>query len=161
MKKVIRSAIILVCALIAGKGVLFAEPLPAELAQEERFALGLGLEWNMNSRRNFGGAAVTGFDYSFNDFAVGLKFTVSYNFNNITVLEPKALFRWYFFGNIFAQADIGASFILEQIQNTPMFLGGLRGGIRIPLGEMLFIEPYGRFGYPFAFGFGAITGIRW
>ena len=33
-------------------------------AQEKKAAFGLGPEWNMNSRENFAGGAVLGFDYN-------------------------------------------------------------------------------------------------
>jgi len=39
-------------------------------------------------------------------------------------------------------------------------MGGLRAGYRLPLGDMFFIEPFGRVGYPFMFGIGALAGVR-
>jgi hypothetical protein len=133
-------------------------------AQEPAVAVGLGLEWNMNSRDNFAGGAVLGFDYSFlQSFAAGLTVTASTNFDGITVIEPAALFRWYFLGKghtgLFAQADLGAYLILED-GLTPMFDGGLRIGIRLPFGERFYVEPYGRGGYPFVFGVGVMAGMR-
>jgi hypothetical protein len=137
-------------------------------AQESKMALGLGPEWNMNSRFNFAGGGVLGFDYSFlPNLAAGLNFTVSSNFNNITVLEPAVFFRWYFLGKdrmrFFVQADTGAFFILEDGGLSPLFPlfdGGLRAGIRILMGERFYVEPYGRGGYPFAFGVGVMVGLR-
>jgi hypothetical protein len=133
-------------------------------AQESKVALGLGPEWNMNSRENFAGGAVLGFDYNFlRSFAAGLNFTASSNFNGIAVIEPGAQFRWYFMGKghsgPFAQADVGAYLILED-GLTPMFDGGLRAGIRLPFGRRFYVEPYGRGGYPFVFGIGAMTGLQ-
>jgi len=40
-----------------------------------------------------------------------------------------------------------------------MFLGGLRGGYRFTLASHFYVEPYGRIGYPFAFGIGALAGL--
>jgi hypothetical protein len=118
----------------------------------------------MNSRENFAGGAVLGFDFNLSRaIAVGLTVTYSNNFSGISVIEPAALFRWYIFGNsagLFVQADVGAYLVLEERELTPLFLGGLRGGFRFPLGELFYVEPYGRVGYPFAFGVGAMAGVR-
>jgi len=134
---------------------------------EKKFAVGLGPEFNMNSRHNFAGGAVMGFDYKLPvaiPFAVGLTVTASTNFSGFTAIEPAALFRWYFSGKghsgFFAQADVGTFLILEDRELIPMFTGGLRGGYRLLLGSMFYVEPHGRLGYPFAFGIGAIAGLK-
>jgi len=119
----------------------------------------------MNSRDNFAAGAVLAFDYNLgSSFAVGINATASSNFENIFVIEPAAFFRWYFLSREhdgwFVQADAGAYFVLEDGDITPMFLGGLRAGFRLPLGEMFFVEPFGRVGYPFAFGVGGLVGVR-
>jgi len=137
-------------------------------AQEEKMAAGAGLEWNMNSRSGFAGGAVLGFDYNLPidafPLAAGLTFTVSSNFAGIIVIEPAAMFRWYFPGSahtgFFAQADVGAYFAFEDEETYPVFLGGLRGGYRLPFGSMFYAEPYLRIGYPFLFSIGAMAGIR-
>ncbi len=134
----------------------------------KKMSLSIGLEWNMNARENFAGGALIGFDYSFLDmFAAGVNFTASSNFNGITVLEPSAMFRWYFlqmgkgsYSGFFLQADMGTYLVIEDGDVTAMFNSGLRGGFRLPLGKTFFVEPYGRIGYPFAFGFGAAAGVR-
>ena len=59
---------------------------------------------------------------------------------------------------LFVQFDIGPFVILENGDVTPMLELGLRSGYRIPLGTF-YIEPYGRLGYPFAFGIGVLAGI--
>jgi len=149
----------------------FAEdgPTQEESAHSERdekkFAVGLGLEFNMNSPKRYAGGVVLGFDYNLPYFlAVGFTAAYSNNFFGFSVMEPAALFRWYFLGKkytgFFAQADIGASLIFERGALIPMFLGGLRGGYRFPLGSSFYVEPFGRLGYPFAFGIGVIAGIR-
>ncbi len=134
----------------------------------KNMSLSIGPEWNMNARENFAAGAVIGFDYHFLDvFAAGLTFTASSDFSDITVLEPLAMFRWYFLpvgkdGNagFFLQADIGAYLFIEDGGTTALFDGGLRAGFRLPLGEMFYVEPYGRAGYPFVFGFGVVAGIK-
>jgi len=131
---------------------------------EHRTALGLGLEWNMNSRENFAGGAVLGFSFNLSHlFAIGLNATYSNNFSGISTIEPAALFRWYILGKstgLFVQADAGAYLVFEAKEFTPMFMGGLRGGYRLPIGSSFYIEPYGRGGYPFVFGVGVTAGIR-
>jgi len=132
---------------------------------EKKMAVGLGLEWNMNSHEYFAGGAVLSVDYNlFQSFAVGLSVTASSNFTVFTALEPAAMFRWYPLGKdhtgFFVQADAGVYLYMEDAQTVPMFLGGLRTGLRLPLGQSFYIEPYGRAGYPFAFGIGVSVGMR-
>jgi hypothetical protein len=133
--------------------------------QEAKAAVGIGAEWNMNSRENFAAGAALGFDYNLaSSFALGLAVTGSSNFSGIAVIEPAAIIRWYFLSSgdtgLFAQADLGCFMILEDGGLTPLFAGGFRGGFRLPFGKPLYVEPYGRIGYPFAFGIGALVGIR-
>ena len=142
-------------------------------AQDEtKFAIGLGPEWNMNSRENFALGGALSFDYnlpvSVAPFAVGVTASVSSNFSDGVVMETMGHFRWYFLGKLhsnrfsglFVQADLGALLIFEDSETTPLFSGGLRAGFRLPLGKLFFIEPYGRVGYPFMFGFGLMAGVR-
>jgi len=132
---------------------------------DNKVALGIGPEWNMDSRANFAMGAVFGFDVNLpKSLALGFTVTGSNNFGGISVLEPAALFRWYFLGTghtgFFIQADLGAFLIFEDGDITPMFLGGLRGGYRFALMPHFYVEPFGRIGYPFAFGIGAIAGLK-
>jgi hypothetical protein len=133
-------------------------------AQEKKISIGAGAEWNMASRHDFAGGAVFNFLYNLpGATAVGLSFTGSMNFNNIYVLEPAFIVRKYFSQEIhsgfFIQFGTGAFIAFEEKGITPMIMTGLAGGFRIPLGPSFYIEPYGRAGYPFAFGLGAMTGI--
>jgi hypothetical protein len=135
-------------------------------AQEKKMAIGLGPEWNMNSRHNFAGGAVLSLDFNLpSQFALGLTATGSDNFNGINVIEGAVLLRRYFLNNghtgLFAQADAGIFIILEDGELTSLPLFGIRGGFRHPLGSFFYIEPYGRLGYPFAFGIGLLAGILW
>ena len=131
----------------------------------QRLAFGVGPEMNMNSRENFAFGGNFHLDFNIgSSCAAGLTVTVSHNFDDFTVIEPSALFRWYFLGKnqtgLFVQADVGVYMFFDIEGLTPMFGGGLRGGLRIPLGDIFYIEPYGRIGYPFAFGVGATAGLR-
>ena len=133
-------------------------------AQEKKMSVGLGAEWNMASRHNFSGGAALNFLYNLpGSSALGLSFTGSMNFNNIYVLEPTFLVRHYFsqdkHSGFFMQFDAGAFIAFEEKGITPMIKSGLACGYRIPLGSFFYIEPYGRAGYPFAFGLGAMAGI--
>ena len=133
-------------------------------AQEKKMSAGLGLEWNMNSRHNFAGGANLGFYYNLPGYlALGLSVTGSSNFSEFHVIEPTLLARYYFLRNgyegFFAQADIGPFIILEDGKTSFLPEAGLRGGYRLSLGSSFYVEPYGRLGYPFAFGVGAMAGI--
>jgi hypothetical protein len=110
----------------------------------KKSARGFGAEWNMNSRYNFAAGAVLCFESNISSlFSYGVVATVSSNFSDIIVIEPAVFFRWYFLSmeklSLFAQPEAGVYLILEDSDFTPMFLGGLRAGIRIPLGEDFFI----------------------
>ena len=133
-------------------------------AQEKKMSIGAGAEWNMASRHDFAGGAVLNFIYNLpGSSALGLSFTGSMNFNNIYVLEPAFLVRQYFSQDIhsgfFIQFDAGAFIAFEKKGITPMIKSGLAGGYRFLLGSSFYVEPYGRAGYPFAFGLGVMAGI--
>ena len=128
-------------------------------------AIGLGAEFNFNSRYNFAGGVALGIDVNLShSLALGVTFTASYNFNKTIVMEPAALFRWYFprqkaYAGFFVQADGGAFLVFEKGEVIPIYAGGLRVGCRVPLGSF-YIEPYGRGGYPYVFGVGLAAGMR-
>ena len=127
-------------------------------------AAGFGPEWNMNSRHNFAGGIALGFDYNLpNYLALGLTATGSSNFINFKVIEGTVLFRYYFqktaYAGFFGQLDAGAFIIFEDDELIPMPEIGLRLGYRQPLLSSFYIEPYGRLGYPFAFGIGFLAGV--
>jgi hypothetical protein len=158
----------IICYLLLISSGLFAQEAEFEIQPEaggNKMAVAGGPEWNMNSRENFAVGVALAFDYNFgSSFAAGVNATFSTNFFGIVVIEPAALFRWYFLGSshagFFAQAETGVYLVFEDDEFTPLFLGGLRGGLRLPFGETLFVEPFGRIGYPFAFGFGVLAGVR-
>jgi len=156
MKRLFVFALILSCA----SGIFAQNETP-----DNNVAMGIGPEFNMNSRYNFAMGGVFGFDANLpHSLALGFTFTASYNFNGITVVEPAVLFRWYFLGTghkgFFAQADMGGYLIFEDGDIKPMVLGGLRGGYRFTPASHFYLEPYGRLGYPFAFGIGVMAGLR-
>jgi hypothetical protein len=134
----------------------------------QRFSLGLAIEGNMNTRRNAAMGEHLSFDYNFtNIFAGGIKLGFSHNFDRIKVVESEAFFRWYFFDlpeiRFFAQADLGASVIMEEVPEDirvrPAVMGGFSGGVRFLLGNW-YLEPFIRGGYPFVWGAGLSAGYR-
>jgi hypothetical protein len=158
MKRALLSAVAVLIFSMAFSHNAFAQ-------NDTKMAAGLGLEWNMSSHKGYAAGAGLGFDYNlFRFFAVGLSVTASHNFTAFTAIEPAAMFRWYFWGKnhtgFFAQADAGVYLYMENEQTIPVFLGGLRTGFRLPLGQFFYIEPYGRAGYPFVFGIGITAGMR-
>jgi len=129
---------------------------------------GIGPEVNMNSREGFAGGLSLCIDYqlpvSAAQLAVGVIAVGSSNFSDTTVLEVGGMLRWYFLGaeqtGLFAQADLGVHLITEQEESVTLFEAGLRAGFRMPLGDSFYIEPYGRFGYPYFMGAGVLAGMR-
>ena len=135
-------------------------------AQDKKMSAGIGAEWDMNSRHNFAGGALLAFDHKLPRFAtLGFMLEGSSNFSNMYVIEPALLFRAYFLENeyrgLYFQADLGASFIFEDgedLWSRPLV--GFGAGYRFFLGSSFYFEPFGRLGFPFAFGLGALAGIR-
>jgi len=171
-KLVIKAAIFSIVLFFTAGQIGFAqEGAGNKGAGNHKISIGAGPEFNMNSRENFAGGFSLVFDYGLPTLplAFGLSAAASYNFLNSAVMEAASFFRWYFPGvkhsGFFAQADLGFYYIMEDIatrdvERFPMFLGGLRAGYRLPLGQSFYLEPYGRAGYPFAFGAGLLAGIR-
>jgi len=136
---------------------------------EARFSIGIGLELNVNARQQLAGGAALSFDANFGkSLAAGIIVTGYTDFRGRYMLEPVALLRWYFLKNRghtswFVQADLGAhiSFKNEELdENKALVSGGLRVGLRIPLGRVFLLEPYVRAGYPFMLCFGITSGFR-
>jgi hypothetical protein len=133
-------------------------------AQDKPWALGGGLEANMNTPSNAAGAfwisAARDLDRL---FAAGLKTGYSYNFSGAGTLEMAALGRWYFLdfekSRLFAQLELGVDLIFHEGNTIPAFLGGLAVGWRIPLGSW-YLEPVIRGGYPYIGGAGLGFGRR-
>ena len=129
-------------------------------------SLGGGIEWNMNARENFAAGFTMLADYRLpledQQLTAGAVLVYSNNFSGFSVIEVGASIRWYFLGvgltGFFAQAETGAFLISENNETIPMFMGGARAGFRFPM-DKIYVEPFGRFGYPFAFGFGVIGGM--
>jgi hypothetical protein len=129
-----------------------------------RFNLGLGVEGNMNARKNMTLGGAISASYGINEIlAAGLKFTMSHDFKHLMILEPEVFVRWYFLSlgkfPLFVQGDLGSSLIMDDSHLYPSFMGGLTVGMRFPL-ERWYVEPYIRGGYPFITGIGITAGLR-
>ena len=152
--------------------MILAVCLYAFTQDENKMAVSLGAELNMNTREMFAGGFVLSFDYnlpvSVAPFAAGLAVTSSLNFKNTAVVEFAALLRWYFrntgHDGWFAQADAGFCLISEKRKKklplpSPV-LAGIRTGYRLPLSSSFYMEPYARIGYSFFIGVGVTGGLR-
>jgi len=172
----VNRSIVLLCVIIifVSQAGFAQDEAPLAYSDEDNFqaqkviSAGIGPEFNMNSREGYAGGLSLSLDYqlpvSAAQLAAGLVVTGSYNFSDTFVLETTGMFRWYFLGvnhtGFFAQVDLGLHLISEQSVMAPGFEGGLRAGFRMPLGEAFYIEPYGRFGYPYFMGAGVLAGMR-
>jgi hypothetical protein len=133
-------------------------------AQDRLWALGVGLEANMNTPSNAAGASWVSAGRDLGRlFAAGMKAGYSYNFSGVGTLEMAALGRWYFLSleksRFFAQLELGMDLIFHEGNTVPAFLGGLAFGWRIPLG-VWYLEPAVRGGYPYIWGLGLAFGRR-
>jgi len=154
-----KKLIILVCFIL-----LFGQAGFAQSENHKAISVGLGPEFNMNARENFAGALSLSIDYQLPvQLAIGLSVIGSANFSETNVLEAAGIFRWYILGDnhtgLFVQTDLGLHLISERSVIKPMFGGGLRAGYRLLLGESFYIEPYGRFGFPYFYGVGVLAGM--
>jgi len=181
----LKKSIILICAILLGVAALgFAQDDDMNLSDSNRvdsnrvdssrvdssraIFIGIGPEINMNSREGFAGGIPINIDYqlpiSALPLALGLTITMSSNFSDTTVAETTGLFRWYFMGmnhsGFFAQVDLGMHILTERNVSLTLFNGGIRAGFRLPLGDFFYVDPHGRFGYPFFIGAGVLGGMR-
>ena len=130
-----------------------------------KFAVGAGFQGNINTIYGLAISGAIGMDYGLTDvLAIGTRVALSYNFGNITTVEPEIFIRGYFkrtgIVDIFFQSDIGASLIFEDRDFYPVILGGQMIGMRFSLDKHWWAEPFLRFGYPFAAGIGVMAGYR-
>ena len=152
MKKSFAAVLFLVCCLTVS-------------AQEKKMTAGLGAEWSMDFRQRYAGGAVINFDYKLgSNVALGVVITGTTNISNLIFVESAILMRGYFLGTEhtgpFVQEEIGVFLTLDNFKITPLVETAVRVGYRMPLGSSFYLELYGRVGYPFIFGFGAIPGFR-
>jgi hypothetical protein len=158
------AALALMSAVVVWSG-LAAEGQDAPKLARGSFYAGAGLEFSMNSLRYYALSETAALTYDMNDYmAWGFRITTSQNLRHTAVYEPEMYFRVYllkfWWGDIFTQWDMGASFIVDDKTLYPELLMGVVGGVRIPFLGRFYAEPFVRFGYPYMWGIGATGGIR-
>jgi hypothetical protein len=149
---------------------VFAGAAAAQVETEKKgnrsyFYAGGGIELSQNSLRYYAMSEVASITYDINDLmAVGFKVTMSENFGKTIVAEPGLYYRLYvakfLWGRVFAQLDLGASYIVDDKKLYPEPLMGVSAGVRFPFLGKFYAEPYLRFGYPYMWGLGVTGGIR-
>ena len=145
--------------------ILFFSICVPLISQDRKMSTGLGAEWNMNARSNFAGGAASGFLFNLpGNSAIGITVTASTVFWGFEIIEPTFLVRYYFqkmpYSGFYGQFDFGPFFYIEDGASNYYFELGVRAGYRLLLGSLFYIEPYGRLGFPLAFGIGASMGVR-
>jgi hypothetical protein len=153
-----------------------ADPNIVKFAPE--FSLGLGFEMNANSRENFAFGGMLQMEYRFMRlFSAGIKGVYSMNLTGVKVVEGDAVFRWNAVSHtwknggetaFFLQGEGGVAFGWEQNpavttkhgDGKPAIdpSGGITAGVRITFPVNLYLEPYGRFGYPYTWSGGIAFG---
>jgi hypothetical protein len=125
---------------------------------------GLGGEANANTRKGTAFAGGLSFGFELNrHIALGLKAEYSHNWDTVAALEGAAFLRWYPalpVRGLFLPAEAGGIVFFEKGENFPALLGGLAAGWRFYLPKNIYVEPYVRGGYPFAWGAGLNLGIN-
>jgi len=143
-------AVILLCCLTAG---IFAQG----------FFLGLGAEASAYTREGaaVGGSLVLGINLN-SYFTTGIRASFFHNMDTLKAIDPVVFFRYYpsSYLGLYLQAEGGYAILLEMGEIFPVISGGLTAGWRFYLGEGWFIEPSGRFGYPYMWGAGLTAGYN-
>jgi hypothetical protein len=152
-------------ALTVFAGVAAAQIEDEKVGNRSYFYAGGGIELSQNSLRYYAMSEVASITYDINNLmAVGFKVVMSENFGKTIVAEPELYYRVYvakfLWGRVFAQLDLGASYIIDDKDLYPEPLMGVSAGVRFPFLGRFYAEPYLRFGYPFMWGLGATGGIR-
>jgi hypothetical protein len=132
-----------------------------------RFSIGAGAEVNKNTVTDIAIGGVLTNDFAINSrFSTATKLAFSYNLEAVGTMEAEFGVRFYFLSwnssGPFVQGHGGASFIFWRNDiHDEMFIEPIYGGTlgwRFHFGSV-YVEPYGRGGYPFLWGGGLIVGI--
>jgi len=131
--------------------------------------IGIGPEINAHTREGLaiGGGLTLGIDLN-EYFTAGLRNSFFHNTDTVGAFEILGIFRYYLpwlhlpksNDGPFVQAEIGAVFFFEYGHAFPSFSGGLAAGWRFNLGELFYIEPALRGGYPHFWGLSVTAGIK-
>ncbi|MDR2019223.1 MAG: hypothetical protein LBQ14_00480 [Treponema sp.] len=164
-KKIFALGTAVLLALTVFAGAAAAQVKAEKKGNRSYFYAGGGIELSQNSLLYYAMSEVASITYDVNDLmAVGFKVTMSENFGGTVVAEPGLYYRLYvakfLWGRVFAQFDLGASYIMDDEDMYPEPLMGVSAGVRFPFLGMFYAEPYLRFGYPYMWGLGVTGGIR-
>ncbi len=142
------------------------------LDRYKKSGLGIGAELNKNSLDFIASAGSISFDYNVSKkFSLGLKMIASWDKNEkdkaFVILEPLAFLRVYLVSppndpatGMFIEGLGGASiFLNDSVGRTVVVNAGGSLGYRFAFGNF-YIEPSFRAGYPYIFGVGLSTGLR-
>jgi hypothetical protein len=155
--------------------LIFSSGVYGFAQNERRSAFAYGIELNRYTVHEVAYGAVLSMDFNmFSRFAAGFNLTASSGGYGNSAIEPSVLIRYYFDENhtgFFAQVDTGIVLINEVTSVftlnedneyfSMLFLAGIRCGYRFGFGELMYIEPYIRGGYPFLLGAGLLLGYRY
>jgi hypothetical protein len=146
--------------------------VPCAIAGEEEewerfpYALGAGLEMNMNTKNGWARGMFAGLDrHSFDKHLVlGLRGGMNDNLDGITDSEASLFLRLYLYklglGGAFTQIGYGISSFQEDELRRKAFLIDYSAGFRLFFLGGFYAELYVRSGYPFKWGAGIMTGHR-
>jgi hypothetical protein len=143
----------------------------AVFAQEEEwqrfpYALGAGLETNMNTRRGWaqGYAAVLDRHLFDEHFLLGFRGGMNTDYQGISTTEGLLFFRLYPYkpdlGGAFTQLGWGVSSFQEDENKQQVLLFEFSAGFRFFFLGGFYVEPYMRTGFPFQLGAGVLAGHR-
>jgi len=111
----------------------------------------------------FGGGFTAGVED--NGYALGLRLLYVTESDSINTMELNALIRFYIsnreqHNGLFLQLNGGSALSSRDEDKVGAVSVGISIGKRIPFGDLIFIEPTVRVGYPYVAGVGVAGGIR-
>ncbi|MCL2480514.1 MAG: hypothetical protein FWF38_02260 [Spirochaetaceae bacterium] len=111
----------------------------------------------------FGGGLAVGAENS--GYSLGLRLLYATESDSVKTMELNALIRFYFFNRdqhngLFLQINGGSALSSLDEDKVGSVSAGISVGWRIPFGELFFVEPAVRVGYPYMAGVGVAGGIR-
>ena len=152
-----------------GEEALISEDIP-ERESEDAFWLAVSPEIAMYSKSGICFGAGLAFAYG-KRVSIGFKSTYFFNFDNrVDVLEIGFLLRFYVLpklpsSGLFIQIAGGHALFLRYDESGALpaqwgtMYGGVEAGWRFLLGNLFFIEPFVRGGYPYIAGGGVLAGV--
>jgi hypothetical protein len=157
---------ILLFVVSIGPGVFFAAAQETEEWKQFPYALGAGVEMNMNTREGWGQGFVAAIDRHLFDkhLLVGIRGGMGTDYHGISSTEGGLYVRLYPYklglGGAFTQFGWGLTSFQEDNNNPITALFDFSTGFRFFFLKGFYAEAYVRTGYPMQWGFGALGGHR-